>query len=59
MSNFASKRSLEKTAGLQFEGVLRQYARNERGEFEDELRYAILRYDWARFYNPNLIEVLT
>ena len=59
VSNVSSRRSLEKTLSLQFEGVLRDYARNERGEFEDELRYAILRRDWLQLYDPHAIDVLT
>jgi RimJ/RimL family protein N-acetyltransferase len=43
VSNLASRRSIEKTPGFRLEGTLRQYGRNARGEFEDELRYAILR----------------
>ena len=57
VSNTASRRSIEKTPGFQFEGVLRQYARNAAGEFEDELRYAILREDWLRFYRDVAVEV--
>lgn len=58
VSNLASKRSLEKTPGLRFEGVLREYGRNDRGEYEDELRYAILRSDWLRLYREQRVEVL-
>ena len=58
VSNLASKRSIEKTAGLQFEGVLREYGLNERGEFEDECRYAILRRDWLTLYNHFRVEVI-
>jgi RimJ/RimL family protein N-acetyltransferase len=58
-SNRASRRSLEKTPGLVFEGVLREYGRNEAGEFEDERRYAILRRDWEELYRDTKVEVLT
>ena len=58
VSNLSSQRSIEKTPGFQFEGILRSFARNERGEFEDERRYAILREDWLRLYNPNEVEVI-
>ena len=58
VSNTASKRSIEKTAGFQFEGVLREYGLNERGEFEDEYRYAILRRDWLKLYDKSQIEVI-
>ena len=57
-SNVASRRSIEKTAGFQFEGVLREYGVNARGEFEDERRYAILRRDWARLYDKTRVEVI-
>jgi ribosomal-protein-serine acetyltransferase len=57
LSNISSRRSIEKTPGFQFEGILREYALNERGEFEDERRYAILRKDWQRLYDKSLIEV--
>jgi RimJ/RimL family protein N-acetyltransferase len=56
VSNLASKRSIEKTPGFVYEGRLRSYARNEQGVFEDEYRYAILRDDWLRLYDPNQIE---
>lgn len=58
VSNFASKRSIEKTAGFQFEGILREYSLNEAGEFEDEYRYAILRKDWLKFYDKSAITVI-
>ncbi len=54
-SNLASKRSIEKTPGFQFEGTLRGYAVGEDGGFEDEYRYAILRDDWERLYEPSEI----
>jgi ribosomal-protein-serine acetyltransferase len=58
VSNLASKRSIEKTAGFEFEGVLRQYGLNEHGEFEDEYRYAILRRDWLKLYDKAKVEVI-
>lgn len=58
VSNTASQRSIEKTAGFQFEGILRSFARNEHGEFEDERRYAILRDDWLKLYDPAEVEVI-
>ena len=48
VSNLASKRSLEKTPGFVFEGIMRESGVNERGEFEDEYLCAILRRDWLR-----------
>lgn len=57
-SNLASRRSLEKTPGLNYEGTLRQYARNALGVFEDEHRYAILRRDWLTLYANLTVEVL-
>jgi ribosomal-protein-serine acetyltransferase len=57
-SNVASRRSMEKTPGLAYEGTLRQYARNASGVFEDEHRYAILRSDWVRLYSSTRVEVL-
>ena len=57
--NTASRRSLEKTPGLVFEGTLRQYGRNAAGEFEDERRYAILRRDWLDLYRNVAVEVLS
>ena len=58
VSNLSSKRSIEKTPGFRLEGVLRSYARNSRGEFEDEYRYAILRGDWQKLYDPAAVEVI-
>ena len=57
-SNSSSIRSVEKTAGFLFEGRLRQYVRQDNGAFEDQLRYAILREDWERLYDPDEIDVL-
>jgi len=58
ISNVSSRRSIEKTPGFVLEGTLRQYGRNTRGEFEDELRYAILREDWLRLYDPAQVEII-
>ena len=57
-SNGASRRSLEKTPGLVYEGTLRQYARNAAGVFEDEHRFAILRSDWIALYRDAEVEVV-
>lgn len=57
-SNLASKHSIEKTPGFQLEGVLREYSVNETGAFEDEFRYAILKRDWLRLYDPQKIIVV-
>jgi RimJ/RimL family protein N-acetyltransferase len=57
-SNVASRRSLEKTPGLEYEGTLRQYARNAAGVFEDEHRFAIVRADWLALYARTRVEVL-
>lgn len=57
-SNVASRRSMEKTPGLVYEGTLRQYARNAAGVFEDEHRFAILRSDWLALYSHVAVEVL-
>ena len=57
-SNLASRRSLEKTPGLVYEGTLRQYARNASGVFEDEHRFAIVRSDWVMLYRDARIEVV-
>jgi ribosomal-protein-serine acetyltransferase len=59
VSNLASKRSIEKTAGFQLEGVLREHGLNPQGEFEDECRYAILRRDWLKLYDRSQVEVIT
>jgi hypothetical protein len=37
---------------------LREYARNPQGDFEDELRYAILKRDWLKLYDPDQVIVL-
>lgn len=59
VSNSASKRSIEKTAGFELEGVLREYGLNPTGQFEDEYRYSILKRDWLRLYDKSGIEVIT
>ncbi|MBD2769308.1 GNAT family N-acetyltransferase [Hymenobacter sp. BT664] len=58
VSNVASQRSLAKTPGLQFEGVMRESGVNEHGEFEDELLYAILRRDWLKLYDKAQVRVI-
>jgi ribosomal-protein-serine acetyltransferase len=58
ISNSASKRSIEKTPGFQFEGISRESNINAKGEFEDEYLYAILRSDWLRLYDKSLITVI-
>jgi ribosomal-protein-serine acetyltransferase len=57
-SNVASRRSMEKTPGLAYEGTLRKYARNAAGVFEDEHRFAIVRSDWITLYGRTPIEVV-
>jgi len=57
-SNLSSKRSIDKTPGFVFEGTLRQYGRNAQSQFEDEYRYAILREDWLRLYDPTAVEIV-
>lgn len=58
VSNIASKNSIEKTAGFQFEGTTRQSGLNDSGELEDEYRYAILRQDWLSLYDKARIQVI-
>ncbi len=58
VSNLSSRRSLEKTAGLQLEGIMRESGVNEQGEFEDEYLYAILRRDWLALYDQAQVQVL-
>lgn len=58
VSNESSKRSIEKTAGFLFEGISRESGVNERGEFEDEYIYAILKRDWLRLYDATKIQVI-
>ena len=57
-SNESSKRSIEKTAGFQFEGISRESGVNEQGDFEDEYNYAILKRDWLQLYDPAQIRVI-
>lgn len=57
VSNMASKKSIEKTVGFQFEGATRQSGLNDAGEFEDEYRYAILQQDWVKHYDKTHIEI--
>lgn len=59
VSNLASRRSIEKTPGFVHEGTFRESGINDHGEFEDELRYSILRRDWERLYRGNEIEVVS
>jgi ribosomal-protein-serine acetyltransferase len=56
-SNMSSQRSIEKTPGFQFEGRMRDYGFYQ-GKFDDELRYAILKKDWEKLYEPHLVEVI-
>jgi RimJ/RimL family protein N-acetyltransferase len=58
ISNTSSKRSLEKTPGLQLEGIMRESGVDEQGQFEDEYLYAILRRDWLALYDKAAVEVL-
>jgi ribosomal-protein-serine acetyltransferase len=58
VSNLASKKSIEKTPGFQFEGVSRESGLNEHGEFEDEFLYSILRKDWLRLYDKTQVRVM-
>ncbi len=58
VSNVSSQRSIEKTRGFQFEGILRESGRNETGGFEDERLYAILRRDWQQLYDPTAVHML-
>lgn len=58
ISNESSKRSIEKTAGFQFEGISRESGVNEQGEFEDEYNYAILKRDWLALYDAAHIQVI-
>lgn len=58
VSNESSKRSLAKTRGLQFEGIMRESGLNDQGEFEDEYLYAILRRDWLQLYDKSEVRVI-
>jgi len=57
-ANEASKRSIEKTPGFEFIGVFPSEHPNEKGEIEEENRYAIKRADWKRLYADVKVEVL-
>lgn len=57
--NDSSRRSIEKTPGFVFEGVLRQFAWDTVTQrFEDELRYAILQETWAELYPVEAVTVI-
>lgn len=58
VSNLSSKRSIEKTAGFQFEGTMRESGLTGQGTFEDEYLYAILRRDWLNLYDKSQVTVL-
>jgi ribosomal-protein-serine acetyltransferase len=58
ISNMASKRSIEKTPGFVYEGISRESGINERGEFEDEYLYAILRQDWEKLYDKHKVVLI-
>lgn len=58
VSNLASKKSIEKTAGFQFEGTMRQSGLNDYGKLEDEHLYAILRQDWVKYYDKTRVEMI-
>jgi RimJ/RimL family protein N-acetyltransferase len=58
VSNTASKSSIEKTPGFTLEGTLRKYALNDKGEFEDEYRYAILKKDWLEIRDNYDIRII-
>lgn len=58
VSKVSSKKSIEKTAGFQFEGIRRESGINEQGDFEDELFYGILCRDWLELYDKTQIKVL-
>jgi RimJ/RimL family protein N-acetyltransferase len=58
VSNKASQRSIEKTLGFKFTGVVSPGTHpNSRGEMEDERMYEISREDWKRLYAGIPIEV--
>lgn len=58
VSNLASKKSIEKTIGFEYEGTARQSGINDAGLFEDEHIYAILRQDWLKHYDKTKVEVI-
>ncbi len=58
VSNISSKKSIEKTPGFRPEGIVREFALNSRGEFEDEYRFAIIKKDWLKIrqnYNIRIV----
>lgn len=57
ISNLASKRSIEKTPGFVFEGIQRESGINEKGEFEDQYIYSILKKDWVKLYKDIPVQV--
>jgi ribosomal-protein-serine acetyltransferase len=58
VSNIASKRSIEKTLGFQYEGTMRESGLNDQGEFEDEYLYSILRRDWLKYYDKSQVRAI-
>ena len=58
ITNTASKRSIEKTAGFQFEGIARESGLNDKGELEDEYLYAILKSDWLKLYDKTQVSLI-
>ncbi len=58
VSNESSRRSIEKTPGFVFEGTLREYSHVGEDQYEDELRWAILRRDWLKLYDPADVRVI-
>jgi RimJ/RimL family protein N-acetyltransferase len=58
VSNRSSQRSIEKTPGFVFEGILREHGRNDDGEFEDVKYYGIIRRDWLELYKDLDIAVV-
>ncbi len=58
VSNLSSKRSIEKTPGFQLEGIQRESGINEKGEFEDQYIYSILKRDWLKLYDKTKVEVI-
>lgn len=51
VSNLSSKRSIEKTKGFQYVGILKDYHQHEDGRLEDEYRYFITRPVWEKEYS--------
>ncbi|PQJ11704.1 N-acetyltransferase [Flavipsychrobacter stenotrophus] len=58
VSNISSKRSIEKTAGFQFEGIMRESGLNDKGDLEDQYLFSILRKDWQKIYYSVKVEVI-